>query len=123
LMFYRGDLEQATALLREVRAQHPNLRGVQPLLGLCLSAQGEHDAALAELDEEVLRTAAVDADTAYSVASLFALEGRLDDAFAWLRRSMALGNENRFWFEHDPNLDALRADERFAEVMRSVANA
>jgi serine/threonine-protein kinase len=123
LMFYRGDLEQATGLLREVRAQHPNLRGVQPLFALCLSAQGEHEAALAELNEEVLRTASVDPDIAYGVASVYALEHRLDEAFEWLRRSVALGNENKFWFEHDPNLDGLTQDARFGQLlatMRSV---
>jgi serine/threonine protein kinase/tetratricopeptide (TPR) repeat protein len=123
LMFYQADFEQATALLREVLAQHPNLHGVRPLLAMCLSAQGEHDAALAELNEDVKRTASVDPDIAYGVASVYALEGLFDDALDWLRRSVALGNENSFWFEHDPNLQALRDDARFGEIMKSVRPA
>jgi hypothetical protein len=87
---------------------------------MCLSAQGEHDSALAELNEDVQRTASVDPDIAYGVASVYALEGRLDDAFEWLRRSNALGNENRFWFEHDPNLKTLRDDARFGEIMSAI---
>jgi serine/threonine-protein kinase len=120
LMFYRGDVDQATALLREVLAQHPNLHGVRPLLAMCLNAQGDHEAALAELNEDVKRTASVEPDIAYGVASVYALQGLFDEAFEWLRRSIALGNENRFWFEHDPNLQALRDDARFNEIMRAM---
>jgi len=123
LMFYQGDIDQAVELLREVLAQHPNLHGVRPLLAMCLSAHGEHDTALAELNEDVKRTASVDSDIAYGVASVYALEGSFAEAFDWLRRSVALGNENRFWFEHDPNLKALREDGRFEEIIRAIQSA
>ena len=69
--------------------------------------------ARAELTEEMKRTASVDPDIAYAVASVYALEYDLDQAFEWLQRSVALGNENRFLFEHDRNLAALREDARF----------
>jgi len=114
VMFYRGEVEQACAGLREVLSANPNLYGVRPFLAMCLSQQGQHDAALAELNEDVKRTASVDPDIAYAVASVYALENDLDQAFEWLERSVALGNENRFLFEHDRNLAALRADARFA---------
>jgi hypothetical protein len=106
--------------LREVLAQHPNLHGVRPLLAMCLTAHGDRAAALAELNEDVKRTASVDPDIAYGVASVYALQGLFDEAAEWLRRSIALGNENRFWFEHDPNLQGLRADGRFGEMMAAM---
>jgi serine/threonine protein kinase/Tfp pilus assembly protein PilF len=120
LMFYRGDVDQATALLREVLAQHPNLHGVRPLLAMCLTAQGEPAAALAELNEDVKRTASVDPDIAYGVASVYALQGLFDDAFEWLSRSIALGNENRTWFAQDPNLQSLREGVRVGEMLGSI---
>ena len=120
LLFYGGDFEQAVSLLQEVLAQHPNLHGVRPLLAMCLTAQGEPAAALAELNDDVRRTASVDPDIAYGVASVYAEQGLLDDAFDWLRRSIALGNSNKFWFEHDPNLQSLREDARFAEMIESM---
>jgi eukaryotic-like serine/threonine-protein kinase len=120
LMFYQGDVDQATELVREVLAQRPNLHGVRPLLAMCLSAQGEHEAALVELNEDVKRTASVDPDIAYGVGSVYALQGWFDEAFDWLRRSIALGNENRSWFEQDPNLKGLREDARFVEMMKSA---
>src|SRR6266567_3875246 len=117
VMFYRGEVEPAGAVLREVLSANPNLHGVRPFLAMCLSKQGQHEAALAELNDDVKRTASVDPDIAYAVASVYALENDLDQAFEWLQRSVALGNENRFLFEHDRNLAALRDDVRFGELM------
>ncbi|PYS60614.1 MAG: hypothetical protein DMF76_13395, partial [Acidobacteria bacterium] len=119
-MFYRGETDAAADLLREVLAQNPNLHGVRPSLALCLSKQGNREAALAELNEDVKRTASVDADIAYAVASVYALEDKRDEAFEWLQRSVALGNENRPWFERDPNLAELREDERLGELIHKI---
>jgi len=119
-MYYTGQVETATNLLREVLAQNPNLHGVRPFLAMCLSAKGEHTAARAELNEDVRRNAAVDPDIAYAVASVYALEGARNEAFEWLQRSIALGNENKPLFEHDPNLAGLREDLRFGELMRRI---
>lgn len=115
--YYNGEVDAAETLLREVLAQHPNLHGVRPFLAMCLSRQGQHDAARVELNKDVKRTASVDPDIAYVVASVYALEGQREEAFDWLQRSVALGNENRFWFEHDPNLAAVNEDARFGDLM------
>ena len=117
VMYYRGDVELATNLLREVLSAHPHLHGVRPTLAMCLIKQGEIEAARAELTDEVKRTALVDADTAYAVASVHALLNENDDAFEWLGRSVALGNANKFWFEHDVNLAELRQDARWVELL------
>jgi serine/threonine protein kinase/tetratricopeptide (TPR) repeat protein len=119
-MYYRGEIDEACDLLREVVVLNPNLHGVRPYLAMCLSARGEHEAAHAELNEAVKRTAAVDADIAYAVASVYALEGECDQAFEWLNRSVALGNENKPLFEHDPNLGSLRDDFRFGELIKRI---
>jgi serine/threonine-protein kinase len=119
-MYYGGQVDAARDLLREVLEQNPNLHGVRPFLAMCLSKRGEHEAARAELNEAVQRTAAVDPDIAYAVASVYALEGERDSAFEWLQRSVALGNENKPLFEHDPNLKNLREDPRFGELMTRI---
>jgi serine/threonine-protein kinase len=119
-MYYSGQVDAACDLLREVLEQNPNLHGVRPFLAMCLSALGEHEAARAELNEDVKRNAAVDPDVAYAVASVYALEGEPDQAFEWLQRSVALGNENKPLFENDPNLSAVRNDPRFAELIRKI---
>jgi serine/threonine-protein kinase len=120
-LYYNGDASAATTLMQEVFLQHPNMHGVRPFLAMFLSAQGEHEAARAELTDEVKKNARVDPDIAYGLASVYALEGMREEAFEWLARSIALGNENRPCFEHDPNWAALRDDARFKELMLKIA--
>jgi eukaryotic-like serine/threonine-protein kinase len=116
-LYYTGQTDAAADLMQQVVKRHPNMHGIRPFLAMFLSAQGQHDAALAQLSEAVKKNAEVDPDIAYSVASVYALEEQRDEAFAWLGRSIALGNENRACFENDPNWAALRDDARFVELM------
>ena len=120
VLYYSGEIDAAADLLREVLATNPNLHGVRPALAMCLSRQGQHDAARAELNDDVLRTASVDPDIGYTVASVYALEGDREQAFEWLQKSVALGNENKFLYEHDPNLAGLHADARWPEIMKRL---
>ena len=120
VMFYRGEVVQAASLLREVLSANPNLHGVRPFLAICLSKLGDHEAARAELNDGVRRTASVDPDIAYAVASVYALEDNRESAFEWLYRSVALGNENKFLFEHDPNLTTVRNDPKWADLMGRI---
>ena len=83
-------------------------------------AAEEHEAARAELNEDVKRNAAVDPDIAYAVASVYALEGERDQAFEWLQRSIALGNENAPWLKRDPTLASLREDPRFKQLLARI---
>ena len=119
-LYYTQQADAATALLREALEQNPNMHGVRPFLAMCLSAQGRHEAARAELTEETKRTASVDPDIAYAVASVYALEGEPAEAFEWLNRAAALGNENKPCFEHDPNLASVRGDPRFKDLIRRI---
>jgi predicted Zn-dependent protease len=119
-LYYTRQVDEAAKVMSEVLEESPNLHGVRPFLAMFLSAQGNHEAARAELNEEVKRNASVDPDIAYAVGSVYALEGERDDAFEWLERSAALGNENKPCFEHDPNLASLREDARFKELMGRI---
>jgi serine/threonine protein kinase/tetratricopeptide (TPR) repeat protein len=119
--YYLGDVALATDLMQGVVRQHPNMHGVRPFLAMFLSAQGRHEEAHMELTEQVKRNAEVDPDIAYGVASVYALEGEREEAFKWLERSRALGNENRPCFEHDPNWKRLRDDPRFQELLLKIA--
>ncbi|MDX6694726.1 MAG: eukaryotic-like serine/threonine-protein kinase [Blastocatellia bacterium] len=119
-LYYQGEAAEAAQLMKRVLDTHPNMHGVRPFLAMFLSAQGEHEAARAELTAQVERNAEVDPDIAYAVASVYALEDEREAAFEWLARSIALGNENRACFEHDPNWAALRDDPRFTEMMNKL---
>ncbi|HTK27536.1 MAG TPA: hypothetical protein VL327_13310, partial [Pyrinomonadaceae bacterium] len=54
--------------------------------------------------------------------STYALLGETDAAFKWLNRAVKLGNQNKPHFLRDRNLDSLRDDPRFAELMAKVEN-
>jgi len=119
-LYYSAQTDAAAESMQLVLTRHPNMHGLRPFLAMFLSAQGQHEAALAQLTDAVKRNAEVDPDIAYSLASVYALEELRGDAFEWLGRSIALGNENRPCFENDPNWAALREDPRFAELMSKV---
>jgi serine/threonine-protein kinase len=119
----RGDRAEAVRVLREVLAEHPTMDGIRPLLAQQLIKLGELKEARAELGERVREAADADHDIAYWLATTYAMLGDREDAFHWLGRAIDLGNENRTWFESDPNWEELRADARFAELMRRIEAA
>ena len=121
VLYYRGELEEATTLIRQVLEHNPNQDGVRPIYAICLSKQGKHEEAHAQLTERAQAVAAADHDMAYWVASFYALEEERELAFKWLERAISLGNENRAWFESDSNWEKLRSDPRFKELMDKIA--
>jgi serine/threonine-protein kinase len=116
-LYYTGKTDEASSLMSDIVDEHPNMHGIRPFLAMFLSAQGRHDEALTQINENVKRNGQVDADISYSIASVYALEEMRDEAFTWLARSIALGNENRGCFENDPSWSRLRDDPRFIELM------
>ena len=115
-LYYTGQTDAAAELMRDTVEKHPNMHGIRPFMAMFLNAQGKHDEAIAQLTPEVKRNGEVDADIAYSIGSVYALEGLANDAFEWLERSIALGNANHPCFENDPNWSTLRKDPRFIEL-------
>jgi eukaryotic-like serine/threonine-protein kinase len=120
ITYYCGQTDQAAEQMEQVVRKHPNMHGIKPFLAMMLSAQGKHEAALAQLNDNVIRNGEVDPDIAYSIASVYSLENMREEAFEWLNRAISLGNENRPCFENDPNWSALRDDPRFSESMKRV---
>jgi TolB-like protein/Tfp pilus assembly protein PilF len=121
VLFYRGEVDEAVRLLEEVFAAQPRLDGIRPIYATCLSAQGRHAEALAQITESVKDSAAADHDISYWLASVYALEGMRDEALQWLKRAIALGNENRSWFESDTNWAAFWDDPQFKQMMARLA--
>jgi serine/threonine-protein kinase len=119
-LYYKGEPVQAAEILEQVLEQHPQLDGIRPIYATFLSALGFSDEARAQLTDEVLRTADTDHDVAYWLASAYALEGEREPALKWLRRAIALGNENKPWFEHDRNWDTLRGDPEYQQIISTI---
>src|SRR5215210_2538566 len=120
----RGDVDEAVRVLREVLEEHPTMDGIRPLLAQQLIQQGDREAAREQLQTERVREAAdADHDIAYWLGTAHAMLGDRDEALHWLDRAIDLGNENRTWFESDPNWEALREDPRFVALMRRIEAA
>ena len=60
---------------------------------------------------------------AYNAACSYALAGRKDDAFTWLKRSMELGFDVESYLRKDDDLDSLRSDPRFSELKKAARAA
>jgi tetratricopeptide (TPR) repeat protein len=73
-----------------------------------------------EWAERALELDPDDAGIAYNVACLFSLEGEADRAFASLRQAVDGGFVRKDWFEKDPDLDPIREDPRFQELMAAL---
>jgi tetratricopeptide (TPR) repeat protein len=97
--------------------------GIRPLLAQQLIQQGDADAAREQLTERVREAADADHDIAYWLGTAYAMLGEREQALHWLDRAIDLGNENRTWFESDPNWEALREDPRFGELMARIENS
>jgi serine/threonine-protein kinase len=121
VLYYQGDIAAATNLMKEVFSRHPSLHGARPVLAILLAADGNVEEARLQITEEVKKTAAADQDMAYWLASAYALQGSAREALEWLERAIALGNENRAWFEKDPNWKLLREDPRFKAFLGGLA--
>ena len=119
-LYYTGQTDAAAEAMHKAIAGHQNMHGIRPFMAMFLSAQGKHEEARAQLTDAVIRNAEVDPDIAYSVGSVYAIEGMREDAFKWLGRAIALGNANVPCFEHDPNWSSLRNDPKFTELMSKV---
>jgi serine/threonine protein kinase/tetratricopeptide (TPR) repeat protein len=120
VLYYRGQIDEATHIIEQVLERNPRMEGIRPMLAICLSAQGKHELANQQLTERVKISAASDHDISYWLASAYLLQGRQVLALEWLEKAIKLGNENYRWFESDPNWSDLHADPRFQQLMQGV---
>ncbi len=59
-------------------------------------------------------------ESAYDVATIYALLGRKEDAFQWLDRAVREHEEYVIGMGQDPFLASLRTDPRFGALLRSI---
>lgn len=117
---YRGDHDQAVELIAKIMKKHPHMDGIKPLYAMFLAGAGRGDEARKQLTESALAISKTDHDSAYWTASTYSLLGEKDLALEWFGLAIKLGNENRPHFERDNNLDPIRDDLRFEELMSQV---
>lgn len=67
--------------------------------------------------ERALAIDPTDAGVKYNVSCFYALEGKSDRAIEILTQALDGGFNQRDWMENDPDLDSLREDSRFGELL------
>ena len=120
IYFYRGDADQAVELMAGIIEKHPNMEGIKPLYAMFLAGSGQPEKARRQLTENSLAISKTDHDSAYWTASTYSLLGEKELALQWFGRAIKLGNENKPHFEGDKNLDPIRDDPRFVELMDKI---
>ena len=120
IYFNQGSVEECLELAEDVLRQHPHFDPLQIILGWCYSARGEHNRARRQITDHVKQIAAADHDVALWLASLYAMENMRDEAVAWIRTAIQLGNENYPLLADNQRLDNLRCDLRFIDVLNDL---
>jgi tetratricopeptide (TPR) repeat protein len=110
---------EAIEPLRQALALGVERPDLHDLLGGALLVRGENAEAAAELEKALAgglagfrRGVAL-----YNLACAYARLGRVDDALARLESAIGAGFATRQEIEHDPDLEPLRADPRFAALL------
>jgi serine/threonine-protein kinase len=116
----QGMVDDAQALLEDVRFQNPHFDGVLPLLAQCYSVRGRRAEALALVSDRVREVASADHDIALWLAEILAMEGFAEESLEWVRRAVGIGNENYPLIAHTPKLAALRDDVRFTALLEEL---
>ena len=120
--YYQNKKEEAIDAIAKVLKENPRMEGIRPLYAEFLAGAGRADEARAQLTDDALAISRSDHDMAYWVGSTYALLGDKDLAFKWLGKAIRLGNENKRHFEKDVNLDSLRDDPRWPELLDKMGN-
>lgn len=89
---------------------------VLTLLATLYTELGMIDKGLA-LDLHHVELTPDDASARYDCACSLSLAGRVDEAFAHLETSLKLGFDGTDWMQKDPDLAAVRCDERWPELL------
>jgi tetratricopeptide (TPR) repeat protein len=96
-----------------------NLSALQ-MLGHSLTRLGRHKEAL-EVDKRIACLAPDDDVAHYNLACSYSNLGRLDEALAALARSVELGYDNVEYMMHDPDLENVRRDPRYQDIVDSIS--
>lgn len=85
----------------------------------CRARLGEGEKAI----EWIHRADSIDPDDAvimYAIACVYGVLGASENAIAYLQRAVQAGFGNFGWIENDPDLDSIRADERYKSIISEL---
>ena len=110
LDFYSGILERHPCYIDVLRAQGTNL-----------TLKGRYADGL-QIDKRLVQLRPTDPLAHYNLACSFALLKRTDQAIKTLRRAVELGYRDFRFMREDRDLDSIRHDPRFRQLLREYEN-
>ena len=111
-----GDAAGAKAALQDLTAAEPENYRAWTVLGFTLRQLGENREAIVAL-ERALMSPDDQPQALYTLAMLYAGEGRSDEAFGLLERARRTGRVDLTQMDLDPASEPLRADPRYAALL------
>ena len=120
-LYYQNRLDEAESVLQKARELAGKNGDATPQVasGFLYASRGRRDLVDPRLLNERPEDE-VDGDSAYWVGSIHALLGDRDQALAWFRRTIELGNHDYPWFQRDKNYDKLRGDREYQRLLEEV---
>jgi eukaryotic-like serine/threonine-protein kinase len=118
ILYYNGKLDEAQSTLDRSLALAGNSGDDVPLIAAAMLYASRHQRD--KIDGKLFRyrtEGVVDGDEAYWLGGIYALLGDRQQALAWLKRTVAIGDVNYPWFERDKNYDSLHADPEYQAIM------
>ena len=112
---YQRGLQKAEAVLNLT----PDDTRARYMAANALVALGETERGL-EWAREAIRQEPDEPMLLYNVGCIFSLAARKEEALDALERSVERGLTQRGWFQHDSNLDALRQEPRFRQLLERL---
>lgn len=104
---------------RRVLERDPNYIEVLRILGNNLAAKGQHTESL-EIDRRIVRLRPKDPVALYNLACSCSMSGEVDSALEWLQSAITAGYNEFEYMKQDGDLEAVRRDPRFLELLASV---
>ncbi len=116
-----GELAKARGVLEHGRSIASNNFAIRMQFALLLLLEGKQEAALGEMNEEVLKFAAANVFTTSEAAGFYSVLKQTSKALDWLERAVRNGDDRAEWFRRDPLLSNIRGEPRFQQIVDSVA--
>jgi tetratricopeptide (TPR) repeat protein len=121
VLYYEGKLNEAeTNLVRSLQLAPGSNDGTPQMMAGFLYASRHQREKIDPVIWQYRPEQIIDGDGAYWTGGIYALLGDRQHAIIWLKRTVALGDVNYPWFEHDKNYDSLRADPEYQSIMAEV---
>jgi Flp pilus assembly protein TadD len=113
------DSEFEMAFYESVLKRDPSYADVVEILGGLYTKHGRIAEGL-KMDRRLVRLQPQNATAHYNLACSLALSKRKGDALRTLRRAVKLGYKDFDWMQQDPDLDGLKKQPAFTELLEQL---